>query len=86
VERYQSCLDFSYEKKNENYFEFSARRRFFCLMVYLSLLIQKMVTSSNDHTFFRRAVKSPYPTTLWSTSGQVWKNLMVFLVKERERE
>ena len=31
-------------------------------------------------------VKSPYSATLWSTSGQVWQNLMVFLVKERERE
>jgi len=44
VERYQNCLDFSYEKKFGNYFErsfeFSAIKRLFCLMVHLSLLIR----------------------------------------------
>jgi hypothetical protein len=44
VERYQNCLDFSYEKKYENYFEksfeFSSRKQLFCLMAYLSLLVR----------------------------------------------
>jgi len=44
VERYQNCLDFSYEEKFENYFEksfeFSARKQLFCLMVHLSLLVR----------------------------------------------